>query len=72
MITDPPSSLTEAKTSRKESSFSGEMPLIKSVGATNRQSPPMPKKPMALYHRNTNIRMRSDEREKLTEVFRLA
>ena len=41
------------------------MPLIKSVEAVNRQSPAIPRKSVALYHRNTNIRMRSDEREKL-------
>ena len=41
------------------------MPLIKSVGAANRQSPAIPRKFVALYHRNTKIRMRSDEREKL-------
>ena len=63
MITDPRSSLTEELTSRKESSFPGEMPLIKSVGAANRQSPPIPRKFVALYHRNTKIRMRSDELE---------
>ena len=72
MITDPRSSLTEELTSRKESSFPGEMPLIKSVGAANRQSPPIPRKFVALYHRNTKIRMRSDELEKLAKVIRRA
>ena len=72
MITDPRSSITEELTSRKESSFPGEMPPIKSVGAANRQSPPIPRKFVALYHRNTKIRMRSDELEKLTEVIRRA
>ena len=35
MITDPRSSLTETKWSRKESIFSAEMPLIRLIGATN-------------------------------------
>ena len=39
MIMDPRSSLKETKSSRKESSFLAELPLIKSVGAANRQSP---------------------------------
>ena len=63
MIRDPRSSLTETKSSRKESSFPPEMPLIKSVGAANLQSPVIPRKFVALYHRNTKIRMRSDERD---------
>ena len=58
---DPRSSLTETKSSRKESSFPAEVALIKSVGAANRQSPVIPRKFMALYHRNTKSRMRSDE-----------
>ena len=37
------------------------MPLIKSVGAANRQSPEIRRKVLALYHRNTKIRMRTDE-----------
>ena len=44
MITDPRSSLTEELTGRNVSSLPGEMPLIKSVGAANRQSPPIPRK----------------------------
>ena len=63
MITDPRSSLTETKSSRKESSFPTEMPLIKSVGAANRQSLPIPRNFLALYHRNAKIRIRSDERD---------
>ena len=63
MITDPRSSLTETKSSRKESSFPAEMPLIKSVGAANRQSLPIPRNFLALYHRNAKIRIRSDERD---------
>ena len=39
-MTDPHSSLTEMRSSRKESSFLAEMPLIKLVGAANCQSPP--------------------------------
>ena len=35
-----------------------------SGGPANRQSPAIPRKFVALYHRNTKIRMRSDEREK--------
>ena len=63
MITDPRSSLTETKSSRKESSFPAEMPLIKSVGAANRQSLPIPRNFLVLYHRNAKIRIRSDERD---------
>ena len=50
--------------SRKVSSFPAKMPPIKSVGAANRQSAVVPRELEALYHRNTKIRMRSDEREK--------
>ena len=60
---DPRSSLTETKSSRKKSSFPAEMPLIKSVGAANGQLPVIPREFVALYHRNTKIRMRSNERE---------
>ena len=63
LIRDPRSSLTETKSSRKESNFPAEMPLIKSVGAANLQSPVKPRKFVALYHRNTKIRMGSDERD---------
>ena len=49
--------------SRKESSFSAEMPLIKSVRAANLQSPLITRKFVALCHRSTKIRMRSDERD---------
>ena len=62
MIKDPRSSLTETKSSRKESSFPAEMPLLKSVGAAYWQSPTIPRKFAALYHWNTKVRMRSDER----------
>ena len=55
---DPRSSLTETKSRRKESSFPAEMPLIKSVGAANQQSPLIPRKFVALYHRHTKMRMR--------------
>ena len=65
MITDPRSSFTETKSSRKESSFPAEMPLIKSVGAANRQSLPIPRNFLALYHRNAKIRIRSDERDEV-------
>ena len=53
----------ETKSSRKESSFLAELPLIKLVEAANRQSPTKPRKFVALCHRNTKIRMRSDERD---------
>ena len=43
-----------------------EMPPIKSVEATNRQSPTIPRKFVALYHRTTKLRMRSDDRNKVT------
>ena len=59
----PCSSLTETKSRRKESSFPAEMPLIKSVGVANRQSLSIPRKFVALYHRTTKIRLRSDEHD---------
>ena len=61
---DPRSSLKKTKSSRKESSFPAELPLIKSVGAAIRQSPATPRKFVTLYHRNNKIRMRSDEHDK--------
>ena len=39
MITHPRSSLRETKSSLKKSSFPSEMPVMKSVGVANRQSP---------------------------------
>ena len=39
MIADPRWSLTETKSSRKESSFRAKMPLITLIGAANLQSP---------------------------------
>ena len=56
---DPRSSPTKTKSIRKESSFPAGMPLIKSVGADNRQS----RRFVALYHRNTKITIRSEERD---------
>ena len=44
MITDPLSSLTGTRSNRKESSFLAKMPLLKSVEAANRQSPPISRK----------------------------
>ena len=41
--------------SRKESSFPAEMPLIKSVGPTNRQLPATPRKCVALYQRTPRL-----------------
>ena len=54
---NPQLSLKETKSSQKESSFLAEMPLIKSVGAANQQSPLIPQKFVALYHRNIKVRM---------------
>ena len=52
--------------------FPGRDAPDKISGGANRQSPPIPRKFVALYHRNTKIRMRSDELEKLTKVIRCA
>ena len=62
MIADPRSSLTETKSSGEKSSLPTGMPLIKSAGAANRQSPAMLRKFVALYHKNSKIEIRSDER----------
>ena len=51
---------------KKESSFLAEMSLIKSVGAANWQSPVIPWKCVALYNRNTKIRMCSDKHNNTT------
>ena len=63
MITVPRSTLTQTKSSRKESSFPAKMPLTKSVGAVNGKSQVAPntRKYVALYRRNTKIRMHCDE-----------
>ena len=53
----------EDKIQSKGVQVPAEFPLIKSVGAANRQSPAKPQDFVALYHRRTKIRMRSDERE---------
>ena len=55
MITDSRSLLTETKSSRKESSFPAEMPLIKSILVANRQSPVIARKFLPLCHRNTSL-----------------
>ena len=49
----------------KKSSFPAEIPLTKSVGAANRKSQVASNTRtfLALYHRNTKIRMRSNERD---------
>ena len=52
----------ETKPKRKESILLAQMPLIKSVGAANQPLPAIPPKFVALYQRNTKIRMRSEER----------
>lgn len=45
MITDPPSSLTETKSSLKESSFPAEgVPLVKLIGSANLQWPVITRK----------------------------
>ena len=61
MITDP-----KFLTCRNEIESKGvQYLLIKSVGAASRQSPAIARKFVALYHRKTKIRMRSDERDYL-------
>ena len=55
MITDPRSSLTKTKSSRKESSFLAVMRLIKSVGASNLHSPVIARKFLPLCYRNTRL-----------------
>ena len=62
MNADPRSSLTEAKSSRKESSFPAEMHLIKLIEAANRQSPADSSKISTFVPQEYQIRMRSDER----------
>ena len=62
MITDPRSSIES-----KGAQFPGRDGLIKSEGAAYRQSPPIPRKFVALYRRNAEIRMRSDEHDKRLE-----
>ena len=63
MIAGPRLSLTETKSSRKESIFPAEMPLIKLIGAANLQSPVIARKISALVPQEHQIRMRSDERD---------
>ena len=53
--------VTETKSSRKESSFPDEEPLIKLIGAANSQSPVRARKFSALVPQEHQIRMRSDE-----------
>ena len=55
MITDSRSLLTETKSSRKESSFPAEMPLIKLILVANWQSPVIARKFLPLCHRNTSL-----------------
>ena len=52
---------TETKSSRKESSFPAEEPLIKLIGAANSQSPVIARKISASVPQEHQIRMRSDE-----------
>ena len=62
MNADPRSSLTETKSSRKESSFPAEMHLIKLIEAANRQSSADSSKISTFVPQEHQIRMRSDER----------
>ena len=48
--------VTETKSSRKESSFPAEVPLIKLIGAANFQPPVIARKFLPLCHRNTRLR----------------
>ena len=57
--------VTETKSSRKESSFPDEEPLIKLIGAANFQSPVIARKISASVPQEHQIRMCSDERDKL-------
>ena len=58
----------EDKIESKGVQVPAEFPLIKSVGAANRQSPAKPRNFVALYHRRTKIRMRSDERHEFLQL----
>ena len=62
MIKDRRSSLTETKSTRKESSFPAEKPLIKLIGEADRQSPVIARKFLPREHQ---IRMRYDECDKV-------
>ena len=53
--------VTKTKSSRKESSFPAEEPLIKLIGAANFQSPVIARKISASVPQEHQIRMRSDE-----------
>ena len=55
MITDLRSSLTETKSSQKESSFPAGMPLIKLIWVANLQWPMIARKFLPLCHRNTRL-----------------
>ena len=61
-VTNTHSSLTETKSSRKESSFSTETPVIKLLGVANLQSLKIhcSSKIAALVPKEHQIRMRSD------------
>ena len=61
MIADPRSSLAETKSSRKESSFPAEIPLIKLIEAANRQSPADSSEIATFLPQEHQIRTRSDE-----------
>ena len=58
----------EDKIESKGVQVPAELPLIKSVGAANRQSPAKPRYFVALYHRRTKTRMRSDERDEFLRL----
>ena len=55
--------LRKRNSSLKESSFLAEMLLLKSLGVAYWQSPMIPRKFVALYHRNNNIRIRFDKHD---------
>ena len=56
--------ITGTKSSRKESSFPAEVPLIKVIEAANLQSPVIARKISAFASQEHHIRKLSDEREK--------
>ena len=55
MIMDLLSSLTETKSSQRESSFPAGMPLIKLIGVANLQWPVIARKFLPLCHRDTRL-----------------
>ena len=68
---DARSSLIETKSSRKQSSFLAEMPLIKLIGTANWQSPVIALNFLPLCHRNTRLRCILTKQTTLTRIFLL-